>query len=379
VRKWGLLGLGAAILATVGVACVGLRDDADEPRFAVGAWEYVVRDPDPAAAKEKMGDATAAGFGAVITNTFWAPGQREPSPQEVAELRNAADAAEDADIRPLLIVQNAGSRTTPRTPELRAQFAAYTAAVARRLPVYRDFIIGNEPNLNRFWLPQFGPSGANVAARDYLALLAASYDTLKAVSDDIRVIGGALAPRGGDDPNSPRPTHSPTQFIRDLGRFYRESGRDEPVMDAFAHHPYLERSSIPPDFAHPSSTTIALADYDKLVDLLGEAFDGTSQRGADLPVLYTEFGIQTRIPPSKLGVYTNRSTKAAADTVDEATQARYYRQAFELACSQETVEGLYIFHVWDEPDLLGWQSGLYYADHTPKTSWDALLDLPSCS
>jgi hypothetical protein len=378
VRKWGLLGLGAAILATVAVACAGLRESAGE-RFTVGAWEYVVRDPDPAAAEEKMGDATAAGFDAVITNTFWAPGQREPSPQEVAELRNAADAAEDADVRPLMIVQNVGSRTTPRTPELRAQFAAYAAAVARQLPAYRDFIIGNEPNLNRFWLPQFGPGGANVAARDYLALLAASYDALKAVSDDIRVIGGALAPRGGDDPSSPRPTHSPTQFIRDLGRYYRESGRDESVMDAFAHHPYLERSSIPPDFAHPRSTTISLADYDKLVDLLGEAFDGTAQRGADLPVLYTEFGVQTRIPRSKLGVYTNRSTKAAADAVDEATQARYYRQAFELACSQETVEGLYIFHIWDEPDLLGWQSGLYYADHTPKTSRDALLDLPSCS
>jgi hypothetical protein len=378
VRKWGLLGLGAAILAAVAVACAGLREASGEPGFTIGVWEYVVRDADPAAAEDKMGDATAAGFEAVITNTFWTPGQRQPSPQELAELRNAADAAEDADIRPLLIVQNVGSRTTPRTPELRAQFAAYAAAVARRLPAYRDFIIGNEPNLNRFWLPQFGPNGANVAARDYLALLAASYDALKAVSDDIRVIGGALAPRGGDDPSSPRPTHSPTKFIRDLGRYYRESGRAEPVMDAFAHHPYLERSRIPPDFAHPRSTTIALADYDKLVDLLGEAFDGTAQRGAELPILYTEFGVQTRIPRSKLGVYTNRSTTAAVDAVDEATQARYYRQAFELACGQETVEGLYIFHIWDEPDLLGWQSGLYYADHTPKSSWNALLDLPSC-
>jgi hypothetical protein len=379
VRKWGLLGLGAAILAAVAVACAGLRGASDEPGLTIGVWEYVVRDLDPAAAEEKMGDATAAGFEAVITNTFWAPGLREPSPQELAELRNAADAAEDADIRPLLIVQNVGSSTTPRTSELRAQFAAYAAAVARQLPAYRDFIIGNEPNLNRFWLPQFAPNGANVAARDYLALLAASYDALKAVSDDIRVIGGALAPRGGDDPSSPRPTHSPTKFIRDLGRYYRESGRDEPVMDAFAHHPYLERSRIPPDFAHPQSTTIALADYDKLVDLLGEAFDGTAQRGSELPVLYTEFGVQTRIPRSKLGVYTNQSTTAAVDAVGEATQARYYRQAFELACSQETVEGLYIFHIWDEPDLLGWQSGFYYADHTPKSSRDALLDLPSCS
>ena len=59
-------------------------------------------------------------------------------------------------------------------------------------------------------------------------------------------------------------------------------------------------------------------------------------------------------------------------------QADYYRQAVEIACSQPTVEGLYIFHVWDEPDLLGWQSGLYYADQTPKSSRDAFADLPSC-
>jgi hypothetical protein len=376
VRKSHFLGLGAAFLAVLAV--VGLRQSSPEPRPAVGVWEYFVRDADPVAAQRKLRDAQAAGFEAVITNSFWAPGQREPSEQEVAELRNAAGAAERVGVRPLLVVQNVGSRTTPHTPELRTQFAAYAASLARQLPAYRDFIIGNEPNINRFWLPQFGPNGENVAARDYLALLAASYDALKAVSEDVRVIGGALAPRGGDDPLSSRHTHSPTQFIRDLGRYYRESGRTEPVMDAFAHHPYLERAMIPPDFAHARSTTISLADYDKLVLLLSEAFDGTAQPGADLPILYTEFGVQTRIPPAKLNAYTNLDIQAASDVVDEATQAHYYRQAFELACGQETVEGLYIFHVWDEPDLLGWQSGLYYADHTPKSSRDALLDLPSC-
>jgi hypothetical protein len=373
VRKWPLLGLGAAILAAL--TLYGLSQTIADREFDVGVWEYFVRDPDPAAAQRKLRETTDAGFGAVITNSFWAPGQREPSPQDVAELRNAAAAAEEVGVRPLLIVQHVGSRTTPRTPELRAQFAAYAASIARQLPAYRDVIVGNEPNLNRFWLPQFGPDGEDVAARDYLALLAETYDALKAVSKDIRVIGGALAPRGGDDPESSRHTHSPTQFIRDLGLYYRESGRDEPVMDAFAHHPYLERAKLPPDFAHPRSTTIALADYDKLVTLLGEAFDETSQRGSDLPILYTEFGVQTVIPPEKRDAYTNLDVQAAGDAVSEATQARYYRQAFELACSQETVEGLYIFHVWDEPDLLGWQSGVYYADHTPKASRDALLDL----
>jgi hypothetical protein len=369
------MGLLAVLAVAVGAAWALSRDEAD---FDVGAWEYFVRDPDPGAARRKMGDATAAGFDAVITNSFWEPGRTEPSPQELAELRNAANAAKDADVRPLLIVQNPGSRTTPNTPRLRHEFTAYAASLARQLPQFRDFVIGNEPNLNRFWLPQFGSNGENVAARDYLALLAESYDALKGVSKDIRVIGGALAPRGGDTPGTGRDTHSPTRFIQDLGTYYRESGRDEPVMDAFAHHPYLERSEVPPDVAHLSSTTISLADYPKLVRLLGEAFDGTAQEGSDLPILYTEFGVQSIIPERKLSAYTNTDTPVAKDAVPEPTQAEYYRRAFELACSQENVEGMYVFHVWDESDLTGWQSGLYYADQTPKSSRDALLDLPSC-
>jgi hypothetical protein len=372
-----LLGLIAVALAAVAVV-LGLRANGDGGRFEVGVWEYFIRDPDSVAAERKLADTRAAGFEAAITNAFWAPGQREPSAQDVAELQNAAAAAEAVDVRPLLVVQNVGSRTTPNTPARRAEFAAYAAALARQLPAYRDFIIGNEPNLNRFWLPQFGPDGENVAARDYLALLAETYDALKAVSEDIRVIGGALAPRGGDDPDASRQTHSPTTFIRDLGRLYRDSGREKPVMDAFAHHPYMEDSKTPPDETHPRSTTISLADYPKLVSLLGEAFDGTAQEGSDVPILYTEFGVQTTIPPGKRDAYTNLDSPVAADAVSEETQARYYRQAFELACGQSTVEGLYIFHVWDEPDLLGWQSGLYYADQSPKTSLDALRDLPSC-
>lgn len=374
--KWGLLALGAVVLSTLGGGCSLWSEE--EREFEVGVWEYFIRDADPAVAQSKMQETKAAGFEGAITNSFWEPGLREPSAQELTELRNAADAATAAGIRPLVIVQNVGSRTTPRTAELRSQFAAYAASLARQIPAYRDFIIGNEPNLNRFWLPQYGPDGENVAARDYLALLAESYDALKDVSEDIRVIGGALAPRGGDDPKASRHTHSPTAFIRDLGRFYKESGRDRPVMDAFAHHPYLDNSKTPPDFPHPRSTTISLADYEKLVGLLGLAFDDTAQEGSELPILYTEFGVQTEIPAAKRSVYTNADSPAAIDAVPESTQAEYYRRAFELACSQPTVEGMYVFHVWDEPDLLGWQSGLYYADRTPKSSRDALLDLPSC-
>jgi hypothetical protein len=373
VRNWGLLVVLAAVLAGCGVP-----GESNDHKVELGAWEYFVRDGDPAAARTKMADATASGFGAVITNAFWEPGRTAPEAAELTELRNAADAAVAAKIQPLVIVQSPGSKTTPHTAELRRQFAQYAAAVVRAVPAYGTVIVGNEPNLNRFWLPQFGPDGEDVAARDYLALLAATYDAVKEVSPDVRVVGGATAPRGGDNADAKRQTHSPTQFIRDLGRYYRESGRDRPVMDAYAHHPYLERSEASPDFAHPKTTTISLADYDKLVNLLQEAFDGTAQAGKDLPILYTEFGVQSIIPDDKVSAYTNVDSPVAKDAVSEEKQAQYYRQAYELACDQDTVVGLYIFHIWDESDLLGWQSGTYYADHTPKSSRDAVADLRSC-
>jgi hypothetical protein len=46
-------------------------------------------------------------------------------------------------------------------------------------------------------------------------------------------------------------------------------------MDAFAFHPYPESSRTGPNFPHPNSTSLGLADYPKLVALLGSAFDGT--------------------------------------------------------------------------------------------------------
>ncbi len=54
-------------------------------------------------------------------------------------------------------------------------------------------------------------------------------------------------------------------------------------MDMFSIHPYPENSSIPPTFEHPQSTSIGLADYDKLVALLGTAFDGTEAAGLLAP------------------------------------------------------------------------------------------------
>ena len=76
--------------------------------------------------------------------------------------------------------------------------------------------------------------------------------------------------------------------------------------------------------------------------LLGQAFDGTAQRGSTLPIFYGEFGVESAIPADKAGVYTGTES---AKTVDEATQARYYAEAFRLALCQPNVIGIMVFHV----------------------------------
>ena len=81
--------------------------------------------------------------------------------------------------------------------------------------------------------------------------------------------------------------------------------------------------------------------------------------------------MQTRIPPEHRHAYTDLKSPSATDAVAPDTQARYYRDALELAACQPTVKGLFIFHTFDEADLAGWQSGLYYADQKPKPSLPA--------
>ena len=138
-------------------------------------------------------------------------------------------------------------------------------------------------------------------------------------------------------------------------------------MDGFAFHPYGESSSTPPDFAHPRSTSIGLADYPKLVSLLGRAFDGTPQLGSKLPIVYDEYGIDSQIPARKASFY-HGIEPATTRPVPEDLQAERYSQAMLIAACQPTVRGFLIFHVSDEPDYNRWQSGLYYPDGTPKTS-----------
>jgi hypothetical protein len=311
--------------------------------------------------------AKNAGLKAIVLSAVWKQGASAQS--DLPPLRRAVRAATAQGIEPQLAVYQLSS-STPLDDVARRAFTDYAVALVRALPAVRTVFVGNEPNLNLFWQPQFDPGGGDAAAGAYEQLLAAAYDALKRADPKLTIVGGNLAPRGGDDAGAARQTHSPTTFIKDLGAAYRARGRQHPLMDMFSIHVYGESPKIPPSFRHPRTTSIGIGDYDKLVSLLGQAFDGTAQNGSKLPIVYGEYGVETDVPTAQAAGYTGAEV---VPTADAETQARDYRQAIELAACQKNVRALDFFHVLDERSLSGLQSGLYYVDGTAKPSARAVM------
>jgi len=333
----------------------------------IGAAEDEGRNADPAVAQAKIDLAKAAGFDAIRVTAIWAPRESAVPPDQLAALQAVSAAAAVDGVTIWTTVMPYGSKTTPLTVTARRQFASFSADLVRRVPAIPYVIVGNEPNINRYWLPQFTPFGSDAAAPAYEKLLAQTYDAIKKVNKNEFVVGGSVSPHGSDDPTNIRQTHSPTAFITDLGAAYRASGRRKAIMDGFAFHPYGENSSVSPTATHPNSTTIGLADYDKLVSLLGQAFDGTAQAGSTLPIVYDEYGIESLIPSAELTLYHGREP-STTKPVPAKTQGNDYDEALTMAACQRNVMAMFLFHVTDERDLGRWQSGVYYPDGTPKPS-----------
>ena len=301
----------------------------------------------------------------------WKRGERDLDPGLLSDLQYAIQQASASGIDIYLTLYPDGPSDTPRRAAAQRTFASWAAWIVARLPELRHIVIGNEPNINRFWLPQFGSHGTDVAAPGYVRLLARTYDAIKAVAPSVDVVGGALSHMGINRPGSGRDTQAPQRFILDMGKAYRASGRTRPIMDAFAFHPYLEHADLPPTYKHYSPRIMTIADYGRLVSLLRRAFDGTAQAGSKIPIVYAEFGVESRIPPTLASLYSG-TEPATTRPVNESVQAKYYAKAMQMAACQPTVRTFFVFRLVDEQSRGGWQSGLYYVNGSPKRSLDAV-------
>ncbi|MFL5921747.1 MAG: hypothetical protein ACJ743_11390 [Gaiellaceae bacterium] len=263
------------------------------------------------------------------------------------------------------------------TPDATTKFVAFVEKVAQTFPTVKDYVIGNEPNQPRFWQPQYSPTGKPLAAAQYLPVLAASYDALKAKDPTINVIGVGLSPRGNDQPAAKNNrSRSPVRFLHDLGVAYRTTKRTKPLMDELAFHPYPQPQQGSPEVGY-AWPTAGLANLDRIKQAVWDAFHGTAQAtfaetgktfARPLRFDLDEVGWQVEIPPVLAPMYHGTETPGLR-LVSEATQADYYADVItSLECDQ-TVRMLSFFHLIDETDLDRWQSGLERADGSHRASY----------
>ncbi|HUY71382.1 MAG TPA: hypothetical protein VMV08_04020 [Gaiellaceae bacterium] len=254
------------------------------------------------------------------------------------------------------------------------QFAAWTATVAQTFPSVHEFIVGNECNQPLFLNPQWGSTGQNQSAEICGRALAAAYDALKTVSSSNFVWGVGLSPRGNDSPTAPsNSSTSPVRFLGYLGAWFKafaaKTGRTAPLMDGFDFHPYPVPQSLPFATGYADQRDASISNLPRIYQAFYDGFNGSLQHtigqqpGGGLPVSLNEMGIQTA-ETNQLG-YVNLEVSANAaggvfgTFATQAYQATYYKETLALLACDPNVQLINIFHLVDEPNLAGWQSGLY--------------------
>ena len=324
------------------------------------------------------------------------------------------------------------ARAITGSPRAIDQFVEWLQLVARTYPQVTEFVVGNEPNLTRFWQPQFDRRGRGASGIAFASFLARSYDALKEVNPEITVVGVGLSPRGNDMPRAKsNVSTSPVRFIRDLGIGYRRLRRDKPIMDVFGFHPYpaRDRDPLAKGYRWPNA---GVANLDRIKQALWDAFNGTAQPiVAEGPVVLPPpptaeppfppipipqppllpdpppvdpvdppVPVPPVLPPpapeppapepppppapkpltfklDEVGwqvTIPTRSRRAyfgreSVRPTTERVQARIYDQLIRSVACDRSVRSLLLFGLVDEANLDRWQAGLVRADKSRRPSW----------
>lgn len=265
----------------------------------------------------------------------------------------------------------------PTSPDAANAFCDYTVKVMQRYPYVRKVIIGNEPNQPKFWQPIWnGGRPASPAAIE--AVLASCYDKLKAFDSTLDVIGVGLSPRGNDEPDATSNSSiSPVRFIAALGAAYRASGRTRPLFDEWSWHcyPNVNSDEVETGYAWPNTgcvnaARVKLALWDAFHDTAQPTLpgypvtgSGTTLFGTTSRMFIDETGWQ--VDTTGLSGYTNSEN---VPPVSEAKQAEDYEKLVHLSNCEPTLTDFHIFHLIDESDRTGFQSGVLNAGFGERAS-----------
>jgi hypothetical protein len=299
-----------------------------------------------------------------------------------SNLQLAIDCAKLANVRPILAIYPLHPAAIGANAAVQAQFATFVSLVGQAFPDVKDFIVGNEPNVNRFWQPQY-VNGQDAAATDYEHTLAQSYDALKTVRPDSIVWGPAISSRGNDNANAvSNPSHSPIWFIKYMGDAYKASGRWKPIFDEFSFHPYPPIQDTDPFSKKFQWPQAGASNLDRIKQALWDAFNGTGQptvteqsSGATalfgtpqrLPIDIDEAGQQTIVTGHEAAY---DGTPENVVPISEAQQSANHVELAEIGACDPAVKTVLYFPLIDDPVIsTGFQSGNLFADFVPKQSY----------
>jgi hypothetical protein len=380
IRFWRRSLVVATVIA-VGAAFHAVPAQAAGPGFIVGADE----DAFVWGNSQLNGSiARTLGLKAVRITLQWRPGQSEvPANQQEMLDRLVLDAS---GLRVVVSVYGAAT-DAPRTDDARAQYCGFVGDLLKRYRQINDVVIWNDPNDSTFWSPQFAPGGESTAPGDYGALLAQCWDTAHAVRGDANVISLSVSKVPAAPGSFTLGYHAPGTWIAKLAESYKASGRAKPIFDTFGYIPHAVGSSERPWTKHTTGSTISVGDYEPLMQALRGGFQGSAQPvpgEGSTRIWYLAQGYQTAPDPEKAGLYSGSdadpapvpawSPQEAADAgvgpgVDQPMQLA---DAIKVAYCQPAVGAYFNFHLFDESELGGWQSGVFWADGSPKPGYQAL-------
>jgi hypothetical protein len=229
------------------------------------------------------------------------------------------------------------------------------------LPGADMWSVWNEPNLSIFLQPQLR-DGAAYSPVLYRELYLAAQDAIQRADPGTPILAGETAPTGSTDSVDPIPFAQGVLCLSPEARDAEACGSGRIEAAGWATHPYGVTGQAPFD-PPPSEDFVTVDSLERLEGVL-DAGAAEGQVKPDLPVYITEYGIQSK-PDPFLGVPVT-------------TQAAYLSIAELFAYADERNRSFAQYLLYDDPpdrapgqEYGGFESGLRFADGSPKPALDA--------
>ena len=225
------------------------------------------------------------------------------------------------------------AKDAPQNYAQQKEYARYARGLVRQNPNIRELQVWNEPTYSMFW--------KNGQLNRYMQLLAMTHDALHG--------SGVSVAAPGSHPNITKQL----AFVNAAKRYYRGSGRKQPLFDIYADHPYYDLNKTP-----------------VVERAMNRAFRGTAQRSPNRGLKFwlteTGYSAPNTADPS---AYYGKSDSIDGPLKNQVSALNYY---LNYAKKDPTIGALFNFLLYDERDLGRWQSGLIDPNGQQKPIYGAL-------